>query len=522
MKAGGVSRVTFRNGATLRFFTGGGGDKSRAGYTSRVLFVTEVDGMATAGGTSEEADKIKQAEGCTRSFGDRARIYLECTVTVEPGRIWQEYSKGTASKIVIRCVHCRQYVTPEREHLTGWRDAVDVIAAGEHAAFACPGCGHLWSEADRIAANRDCKLLHAGQEITAEGVISGTAPRTDTLGFRWTAANNLLIKTSEIGMDEYKAARAFDEDNAEKEMCQYIWVVPFVSKTMDLKQLDAHQICKRTIDEPRGHVPDDIKQLTVFVDLGKRLLHWGAIGWRKDGSPHVVDYGRREVPIDAMAEETALRLALREFRDEICHVGWQSSKGLRHADAHFIDSGWNPDVVHEVCKESGAGWWATKGFGAKQYRTPKKVDDEIRLIGNHYHVKWQKERQAHLVEFDADYWKARLHARLRTPLNQPGAMTLFSVPNPNDHLGFAKHQAAEREGPEELVAGKGLVRVMEQIHHNNHWLDVTAGCGVAAHAVGIRLEGEDADNQEEQNDRPAPAGNSADQTDYVNAYKGRY
>jgi hypothetical protein len=138
-RGGNVRRITFGNGATLRFMTGGGRDKTRAGYTARVCVTTEVDGMDEAGSTSRETDKIAQLEGRTSAFGDHARFYGECTVSIDMGRTWREYTGGTESKLAIRCQHCRQFVTPEREHLVGWQDAADVDAAAEKASLVCPG-----------------------------------------------------------------------------------------------------------------------------------------------------------------------------------------------------------------------------------------------------------------------------------------------------------------------------------------------------------------------------------------------
>ena len=42
-RGGRVESIPFRNGATLKFMSGGGGDKSRAGFTSRVMVITETD-----------------------------------------------------------------------------------------------------------------------------------------------------------------------------------------------------------------------------------------------------------------------------------------------------------------------------------------------------------------------------------------------------------------------------------------------------------------------------------------------
>jgi phage terminase large subunit GpA-like protein len=110
-RGGRVESVQFANGATLKFMSGGGSDKSRAGFTSRVVVITETDGMDTPGGSSRESDKVTQIEARTRAYGSRKRIYMECTVSTERGRTWQEYSKGTQSRIVLPCPHCQEWVS---------------------------------------------------------------------------------------------------------------------------------------------------------------------------------------------------------------------------------------------------------------------------------------------------------------------------------------------------------------------------------------------------------------------------
>ena len=101
-RGGRVESLKFVNGATLKFMSGGGTDKSRAGFTSRVAVITETDGMDQPGATSRESDKITQLEARTRAYGDRKRIYMECTVSTEPGRTWQELlMNGYATGYVI-------------------------------------------------------------------------------------------------------------------------------------------------------------------------------------------------------------------------------------------------------------------------------------------------------------------------------------------------------------------------------------------------------------------------------------
>jgi hypothetical protein len=56
--------------------------------------------------------------------------------------------------------------------------------------------------------------------------ITATPPRTETLGFRWNAVNNLLVKTADIAKTEWKASRSADEDDADKELNQFWWAKP--------------------------------------------------------------------------------------------------------------------------------------------------------------------------------------------------------------------------------------------------------------------------------------------------------
>ena len=90
-----------------------------------------------------------------------------------------------------------------------------------------------------------------------------------------------------------------------------------------------------------------------------------------------------------------------------------------------------------------------------------------------------------LIEVDSDHWKTWVHQRLSTPLDKPGAMTLFHA-QPQEHLSLAKHLTAELK-TEEFIAGKGVVTRWERIRRQNHWFDALYNACVAGHGVGVRL-----------------------------------
>jgi phage terminase large subunit GpA-like protein len=496
-RGGRVESIPFRNGATLKFMSGGGGDKSRAGFTSRVVVITETDGMDKPGATSRESDKITQLEARTRAYGSRKRIYMECTLSTEQGRTWQEYIAGTRSKIVLPCPHCGHYVLPERQHFTGWHEASSQAEARGFGKFGCPDCGEIWTPEQRTEANRHIRLVHQGQEVDDGGNVPGDAVATDTLGFRWSAIHNLFLTPADLAADEWRAARSADEDNAEREMRQFVWCLPVAPSKQDETTLHAEEIMLRQSNWPRGLVPPDCTILTAAIDLGKYLCHWIVVGWRPDASCYIVDYARIEVASDSMALEQALMVSLRQFRD-LVKDGWPVSQEFsaspgknRLTPTHvLVDAGYMTPVVYAFVRENRNPFHPAVGRGASQQRSqsyhhPTSGGNTVRHIGENYHVNHQQADRVDLVEMDADAWKTWIHQRLTTPLDQPGAMRLYKAP-PQEHMSLAKHLTAERK-TEEFVAGKGVVTRWERIRRQNHWFDALYNAAVAGHAAGVRL-----------------------------------
>ena len=492
-RGGRVESLQFRNGATLKFMSGGGGDKSRAGFTSRVVVITETDGLDECGGQSRESDKITQLEARTRAYGQRKRVYLECTVSVEQGRTWREYQQGSRSRILLPCPHCQEWVAPERDHLVGWQAAASQLAAREQAHFTCPACAKLWSERERAAANRRARLVHAGQSIEGDQVV-GPSPATETLGFRWSAVHNLFVTAGEVGADEWRAQRAANEEDAEREMRQFVWCLPALSLKWDQISLAAEEIIGRANEIPRGIVPARTQRLTAAIDLGKHWAHWIVVAWQAGATGHIVDYGRHEVASADLGVEPALLAMLAEFKQRIL-LGWPVARpdGTRLAPGQvWIDAGYMAPVVYAFCRQAGERFRPSIGRGATQQRAqwhnrPTQTGSIVKQIGEGFHANWLPTERLLLVEVDADHWKTWAHERLKTPLGNLGAMTLCQGAA-SDHLLLAKHLTAEVK-TEEFIAGKGPVVKWERVQRQNHWLDALYNACAAGHAIGARLIG---------------------------------
>ena len=491
-RGGEFDSITFTNGVTLKFMSGGGDDKNRASFTSRVVVITEVDGMGAAGGASEETDKIGQIEARTNSFGSNRRIYGECTLTTKEGRTYREINKrGSATRLLVECCRCGHYVSPDRSELVGWQGAENEIEAFERSAFACPDCGEHWSQDERREMHRNLRVIHKGQEIRDGREIIGDPTPTKTLGFRFNAFNNLLVTAGDVGQEEFNAARDPDGDNAERKMTQFFWALPFVGDKTEDVPLDALVIGSRTNPFERGKIPSGTSWITCGVDVGKWWVHWSAIAWFVDGTSQVIAYGQIAVETATLGEEIAIQKALRAFRD-LEKTGWQNPDGTRRrADRVVVDSGYKTNIVYQFVLESGQGrYWAGDGRGqssrkAAAYQHPKQITTQTPIIGDQYHVSIQPGGIA-LLAMNADHWKGYLHRRFATPPGQRGAMMLHDTPDRHGHLDFAKQITAEKF-TESFIQGKGLDKKWVKTHRKNHQLDACYYACVAGHLTGVRL-----------------------------------
>ena len=494
-KGGTVGLVRFQNGAALKFMSGGGSDKTRAYFTSRVVAFTEINEMADSTETSNEADKIKQIIARTRSFGERRMVYKECTQTIEEGHVNQRWLAGTQTRIFLCCPHCKTYVYPTREHLTGWDDAATEDEAKENSALFCPSCGEHWSEDDRRAGNADTLRVDRGQRVEGRRVV-GDPCLSSTFGFRWSAVHNQFTSTSELAVAEWSAKRELDAANAEKELCQFIWGDTYDDPNVQRETLDYERTRKKRDEWTRGVCPPDTKLLTCGVDCHMRLLYWTAVAWRENGMAHVVDYGTHAVPTAVDNDiEAAIFEALCDLRTKFEH-GWSvfGEQNARQPDQTWIDAGWKPDGIYRFIRDPDTDrrWYkAILGRGAGQqytrkYNRPTKTTGDCHKVGDNWHVMWDQSKGIHRIELNTDNWKSRLHAMLMLEDQTRGSMTLFDSKRDVEHDTFVRHLMAEEE-TRVWDEKKGWMTVFEQLRSSNHYLDSTVYATAAASFVGFEF-----------------------------------
>lgn len=483
------SQVPFTNGVTLKFMSGGGGDKSRAAFTARVVAATEIDGYDVGNTASRESDPISQIKARTRAFGSRRRVYQECTASIETGRIWVEYNAGSQGRLALPCPKCGEFVTPEREHVTGWQEARDEIEAGELARLCCPGCGQAWTEAERITANRDARLVHRGQTIDRQGRVLGDLPRTRTCGFRWTMINHCLTNAvADLGVAEWKARRAVDDVAAEKEMCQFWWAKPAKAEQEPLANLELHAVAQRTRPLARGFLPKGFTHLAYGCDVQKFALFWVAVAADDQERLYIVDYGDCDVRSRDIPEDVAIDAALFEWHERVSS-GYPDQNGELHPPSlALIDSRYQTDAVKRALRRFDTERWRpSMGYGDGQqfttrYLTPNTTKGDVVFVGTRYHVVYDVTAGLRVVHLDADLWKLTTQQGMTLPIDSPRALAMFQA-SASEHLKFARHICAEKKTVE-FIPGKGDTVKWVRTSRNNHWMDATTYALVALHLLG--------------------------------------
>lgn len=484
-KGGTPIRIDFLNGAALRFFGAGGGDKQRAGFTTRILVVTETDGFDEVGGTSRESTKLSQLEGRTLADPENALIYYECTVSTEDGFTWQQYHNGTASRIVCQCRHCLHWVTPGRSDLVGWQDAENEIQAGRSASFACPDCGGLWTEADRVQMNQSSLMVHSGQEITDDGCIVGQPIETNLFSFHFNAFNNMFQPTWFLGEREWLASRADNHDEAEIAILQESWALPTKNETVEKVEISAGIVrgsasgyAGRCSGLARGVIPEGTESVTAFIDVSKRILQWEAVAWLPNRS-HTVDYGFFETDRpDVVGDETAIRDALSTLRDDL-ERRFDLTIGL-------VDCGFWRDVILAWLATNHRGIWRpSHGMSSYVHPTKPTADKRPSKSGARWH--FAKDGPHWVVNFDPDSFKHVVHGSfIVRPLredgsNAPGSITLFGE-NPQEHTEYAMQVTAEQwttKFSKDKPTKRADSRAWVKIRKANHQLDCHVGNTVA-------------------------------------------
>ncbi|ANP79301.1 terminase [Vibrio crassostreae 9CS106] len=430
-----------------------------ASRACRIVCCDEVDKYPQDAGNGE-GDPIKIVWERSRTFGDRAKLIVCCSPTVEGiSRIEAEYNLSDQRHFYQPCPHCGHAEELQWENVFMPRDE-DGDYVPDKAAYVCPECDVLWDEKDRhksinegywVAHNPKVKKHH-GYQISA------------------FASPFITVK----GMAE-KWAAAEGQPQSEK-----VFYNTILARTHREKgdQPNWKRLYENREDYPIASVPEGVLMITCGIDVQKDYLVYEVVGWGRGLRSWSIEKGI----IEGKMEEYSTWEKLAEFMDRTYTSTGEIEMLIERC---AIDSGYDTQNVYGFVRWFGsARMVAIKGEGESMKEmlgTPRPVD--VTVNGE------RVARGVTLWKVGSAVIKEQVYRwlNLERPTDEELAGgDLFPV-------GFCRFPKYDEEFFKQLTAeqyisktdNRGYVSyIWEKVRRDNHFLD----CRVYARAASAMLQ----------------------------------
>lgn len=357
-RGGSFSAVLFKNGVSLRFMGAGGGAEQMSSHTAKYVILTEIDKMDESRGDGSEADPVSLIQNRCDAFED-SKIIMECTVTNEQGRIWQEAMvQGSGGEIYVPCPKCNFFQTLDRAGL--FFDNSSSLAAEESVYYQCVKCEAKWSNNDRLEALDSPILVHRGQGVDQQkGCVTGDLPPTRNFGIHYNVLHSPMQSLAKTAGQQWEADRS-DLKDVKQAMIQSKWAIPYRDEDIDRDQI-TQQTLRKLAD--RSHymlreVPEWTDGIIFTTDIQQGYAYWQAEAYNMETMRSIVlDYGTVDQRQDS---DVGFYNMLKDI-DEIANEGWD---GMIPA-VKLMDTGYEYKLISPWLRRNPS-WFGVKGIGKGQ------------------------------------------------------------------------------------------------------------------------------------------------------------
>jgi len=277
--------------------------------------------------------------------------------------------------------------------------------------------------------------------------------------------------------------------------------------------LSVEEIRKKTNNHKRGVVPFDAEVMVAHIDVQQTALFWAVGAFSQGFTGYIVDYGAHPRPrgdyftLSTMKKgladlypdrgyEGQLYAGLEELTAQIDREwGVDSARGTMRPSRILIDAayGKSTDTVFQFCRMSKSSPILLPAFGRGITAASRPMSEYTKKRGDRVGLNWRiptvarKRAIRHLI-YDVNFWKSFVHSRLRTPLGEDGALSLFEPgKSATAHRMFAENLTSEIR-----IETEGRNRRVDEWQlpdktRDNHFFDNTTGLHVAASIEGITM-----------------------------------
>jgi phage terminase large subunit GpA-like protein len=206
---GGASRVIVLPGGGMFVLrtAGGRGESQQASITMDAIQVEEFDDWPSIDRTRAIAARIEESP---------EPLVLEIsTVKKCPSILLKAYDAGTQTRLHYQCPECGRFQALEWEQVR-WTEVDGRLQLGsEHYLCSVNGCAIAVKDRRLLLANY--RVVHAGQVISPDGVVSGEPKDRKHLSILWTRLESPR-KTLESTVETFLEARRYLEETGDHDL----------------------------------------------------------------------------------------------------------------------------------------------------------------------------------------------------------------------------------------------------------------------------------------------------------------
>jgi phage terminase large subunit GpA-like protein len=470
------SRMDF---TTMVLAMGWGGSESQTTTRSnRYLFIDEADEIKKSVGQNA-IDPIRGILQTTTTFPNR-KVIMTSTPTTPEGNIW----KGLKTcqyvfEYWIPCPHCGVFQILYWENVR-FGENHDPIVVEEMAYYECEACHERISNLDKIRmlakgewrarttpdpCEQIMKNIRATMEesIALDDVLSNR--RVKKVGFhlpKWYSpfSGGTFGVIAKEFLEADKAMRDGDDFASTRNWRIYNAARPWEEVAISETELE---LMKNRIDLEPLVCPQGTIALTAGVDPGQGGFWFTVLAWKKDYSPHLVQYGwlagdYETSGIDDILREWVYRVDKEERMLHIWRVG--------------IDTGGGQYSTADATMTEAAYLWIRKmrSGNSRIFGTKGMSKDNVRRIRENRLDKMPGDKGAIipggllLIEINTDAMKDSMWFHLRIEEDKPGRFTFNSEVKED----FVKHLLAEQLSMNKNGKWEWILK-----RRDNHLLDCT-------------------------------------------------
>ncbi|MBX9740765.1 MAG: phage terminase large subunit family protein [Beijerinckiaceae bacterium] len=417
-------------GVRLGFAWAGSATELASHPNARVL-ADEIDRMTDL----SEGDPIEIVNARRDAYQD-SKLGLFSTPTIEgASRIWLRFEEGTMHKWAWHCDHCRAPFVPSLALLHYPRDA-SLTQVRELARVHCPHCGGDHHDARRFALNAAGRYLPHRLTDTGDHEPIEVAPPNRVASF-WVSGLASPFKGFGDRAEEHARAERSKDPKRLQACVNTRFGEPFKVKG-EAPEWQALRALVR--DVVPGVVPHWARILTMGTDVQRDGLWYVIRAWGYDpvlqsDRSHLVEYGHLHGDPDfddvwlawrarTFAEFQGARLAARDVVPDYLITAGLCDSGFNPARDRFK----RPEHrVYQWCQRTQ--WRQQPSKGHDTQAEPVKLSKLDRMPSGRIVPGGLR-----LWHVDTDHFKSRLHADMRTAVEQDDPTFTLHADTGDDYL----------------------------------------------------------------------------------------